>query len=157
MEISEGSSVLFKVTNRSRFRRSRGQALVEFALVMPVALFLLVGTVDFGRFVISHSEAAGLCQDAARYGRQTDPETGNMRSVQSIKERIWSALPTGVTSADIEDLNIVLSTNVAGLAATKVSIVYTTQCLMPFSNQFFEGGVMRIRGKGVFVRDVQLP
>lgn len=146
---------MFKVRNRMQFRKSRGQALIEFALVLPLALLLLVGTVDFGRFVISHSEAAGLCQDAARYGRQTDPDTGNLRSVQSIRERVWSALPTGVTSADIESLDIILSTNVAGLAATKVSIVYRTQCLMPLSNQFFEGGLMRIRGNGVFVRDMQ--
>ena len=146
---------MFKVTKSTRFRKCSGQALVELALVMPVALLLLVGTVDFARFVISHSEAAGLCQDAARYGRQTDPDTGNMRSAQAIRERVWSTLPTGVTSADIESLDIVLSTNIAGLAATKVSIVYTTQCLMPLSNQFFENGLMRIRGNGVFVRDVQ--
>jgi Flp pilus assembly protein TadG len=135
--------------------RFKGQTLVEFALVMPVALLLLVGAVDFGRFVTSHSEAAGLCQDAARYGRQTDPDTGNMRTVQSVKERVWSTLPSGVTSSDVESLDIALSTSVAGMAATKVSIVYKIQCLMPLSNQFFENGIMRIRGSGVFVRDSQ--
>ena len=133
---------------------SKGQAIVEFCLIMPVALWLLVGAVDFGRFVISHSEAASLCQDAARYGRQVDPETGNQRSVDSIKERIYSSMPSGVTSADIETLDIRMNTTIGGLKATSVSIVYTTPCLMPLSNQFFEGGEMRIRGKGVFVRDM---
>jgi Flp pilus assembly protein TadG len=135
-------------------RRSTGQAIVEFCLIFPVALWLLVGAVDFGRFVISHSEAAALCQDAARYGRQVDPETGNQRSEEAIQERIWSSMPSGVTSSDIETLDIQMNTTIGGLNATKISIVYNTPCLMPFSNRIFDDGVMKIRGKGVFVRDM---
>jgi Flp pilus assembly protein TadG len=130
-----------------------GQAIVEFALVLPVALWMLVGAVDFGRFVVAHSEAAGICQDAARYGRQVDPETGNQRTVESVKERVWSSLPSGVTSESITKLSVKINTHVQGMAATEVALEYTTPCLMPLSSAFFSGGMMKIRGKGVFVRD----
>lgn len=47
-----------------RFRRRRGQALVEFALVLPLLLALLVGIVDVS-FVYNHQL---LLTNAAREG-----------------------------------------------------------------------------------------
>jgi Flp pilus assembly protein TadG len=48
-------------------RRSRGQALVEFALALPVLIVLVAGVLELGRgyaFAIETSDAA---RDAARY------------------------------------------------------------------------------------------
>lgn len=47
-----------------RHQRSRGQSLVEFALVVPVLFFVLVGLVDFMRLIQTNSTVA----DAARQG-----------------------------------------------------------------------------------------
>lgn len=47
-----------------RQQRSRGQSLVEFALVVPVLFFVLVGLVDFMRLIQTNSTVA----DAARQG-----------------------------------------------------------------------------------------
>ena len=49
-------------------RHRKGQGLVEFALVMPIFLTLLMGIVEFGRLMIIYSGAATASREAARYG-----------------------------------------------------------------------------------------
>jgi TadE-like protein len=58
--------------------RSRGQALVEFVVVIPVFLFLLLGIVDFGRVVWATTSLASAAREAARFaivhgGSASDP------------------------------------------------------------------------------------
>jgi hypothetical protein len=50
----------------SRGRSSRGQSLVEFALVLPAFLFLLFGLIDIGRFVYLNSTLSQAAREAAR-------------------------------------------------------------------------------------------
>jgi hypothetical protein len=46
--------------------RSTGQGLVEFALVFPILLLLLVGIVDMGRFVYTANVLSQAAREAAR-------------------------------------------------------------------------------------------
>ena len=52
--------------SRSR-DRSRGQALVETALILPLFLVLLLGIVDMGRAVWATTSLASAAREAARY------------------------------------------------------------------------------------------
>jgi TadE-like protein len=53
--------------NRRRVApRSRGQALVEFALVIPIFLLVLFGVIDMGRFVFLNSAVSQAAREAAR-------------------------------------------------------------------------------------------
>ena len=45
---------------------SRGQALVEFALILPLLVFLLLGLFDFGRAVYAFSTVNNAARDGAR-------------------------------------------------------------------------------------------
>ena len=49
-------------------RHGRGQALVEFALVIPLFLLLLFGLVDLGRAVFVNNSLAEAARDGARHG-----------------------------------------------------------------------------------------
>ena len=51
-----------------RRRRDGGQALVEFALVIPVFLLLLFGVIDFGRYVYTANGLSQAAREAARTG-----------------------------------------------------------------------------------------
>jgi len=44
----------------------RGQSLVEFALILPIALFLLLGFFDLGRAVFYYSSLTNAVREAAR-------------------------------------------------------------------------------------------
>jgi len=51
----------------TRSDRSRGQAMVEFALVIPVFILLMVGIFDLGRVVWVNDTLATAAREAARF------------------------------------------------------------------------------------------
>jgi len=50
-----------------RSRRHRGQALAEFALVVPLFLILVLGIVDFARGIFVYSVLSNAAREGARY------------------------------------------------------------------------------------------
>ncbi|MGA8475622.1 MAG: TadE/TadG family type IV pilus assembly protein [Candidatus Cybelea sp.] len=54
-----------------RFLRSdKGTSLIEFAIVLPVLMFLLVGLIEFGRFGYDSILAANAARAGVQYGAQ---------------------------------------------------------------------------------------
>ena len=53
--------------SRSASRRSRGQALVEFAFVAPIFFLLLFGIIDFGRYVYYVQILNNAAREGTRY------------------------------------------------------------------------------------------
>ena len=51
---------------RSWREAERGQALVEFALILPVLLLILMGIFDFGRAVWAYNTLSNAARDGAR-------------------------------------------------------------------------------------------
>jgi hypothetical protein len=49
------------------FARDQGQALIEFALVIPVLLLLIVGLFDVGRAIVEENTLAFAAREATRY------------------------------------------------------------------------------------------
>lgn len=54
--------------SKKKVRGSRGQGMVEFALVFPFLLLLLFGIFEFGRIMFAYSAAIAASREAARYG-----------------------------------------------------------------------------------------
>ncbi len=48
-------------------RRDRGQGLVEIALVLPIFILIVLGTIDFGRAIYIYSVLANGAREGARY------------------------------------------------------------------------------------------
>ena len=48
-------------------REPRGQALVEFALVFPIALFVVFGIIVFGLYIFYQQQLTNVAREAARY------------------------------------------------------------------------------------------
>jgi Flp pilus assembly protein TadG len=46
----------------------KGQGLVEFAIVLPIFLILMLGIIEFGYFFFIYSTANQAAREAARYG-----------------------------------------------------------------------------------------
>ena len=47
-------------------RRTRGQAMVEFALALPLLILIVVGMLDFGRAIFSYNSLSNAARSAAR-------------------------------------------------------------------------------------------
>jgi Flp pilus assembly protein TadG len=52
--------------NRLRRNRSRGQGLVEFALIFPVLILILFGVFDFGRAIFAYNTLANASRAGVR-------------------------------------------------------------------------------------------
>ncbi|MGI6379396.1 MAG: TadE/TadG family type IV pilus assembly protein [Anaerolineae bacterium] len=73
-------------------RKERGQELVEFALILPLLLLLLVGIFEFGYVVFAQNTLSNAVREGARYGAVKPAET------EKITER-----GKGLTSGLVED------------------------------------------------------
>ena len=61
-------------------RPQRGQGLVEFMLVLPVLLLLLLGTIELGRMFLILAETTSASREASRYGASVGSDgTGGLR------------------------------------------------------------------------------
>jgi Flp pilus assembly protein TadG len=56
--------------------KSRAQAMVEFAIALPVLLLLLYGILETGRLVFMYSTVVNASRQAVRYGATTGPGNG---------------------------------------------------------------------------------
>jgi Flp pilus assembly protein TadG len=63
-------SSFFATRSRSRRGRAgrRGQSLVEFALVLPIFLLLIMGVIDVGRYAYMSSTLSNAAREGARTG-----------------------------------------------------------------------------------------
>jgi len=59
--------LLFRTTNRAAAsRHDRGVAAVEFAMIMPVLLLLVMGIIDLGRALATKQEVTHATREAVR-------------------------------------------------------------------------------------------
>jgi Flp pilus assembly protein TadG len=92
--------------------RSRGQALVEFALILPIFVLLLVGILDFGRAVF----AFNTLNNAAREGGRVaivDQTAAHITEHAAARTAFLDVPPSDVT-VDYRDPG---SSNTAGSCA----------------------------------------
>ena len=68
-----------------RRRVPRGQALVEFALVLPIVLLLMMGVFDFGRAVFAYNSLSNAAREGAR--------------VAIVDQTVNGGVPVGATEA----------------------------------------------------------
>jgi len=83
----------------SSLRDQRGQALAEFALVLPLILFFIAGVVEMGRAWNIKQAVTDAAREGARYTVVKDDAVPTLADVQSkIEERLALA---GVTTSTI--------------------------------------------------------
>ena len=54
--------------SRSIYQKHIGQSLLEFALALPVVLLLIMGIIEFGRLLITHTAISSASREGARFG-----------------------------------------------------------------------------------------
>lgn len=77
-------------------RASSGQTLVEFALVFPLILLIVVVFIDLGRIVYYHSALSNAVREGARYAivHQFTTNTQRQSEVKQVVMNYGVALPT---------------------------------------------------------------
>ena len=66
---------------KSKGKSEDGQAMVEFALVLPVFLLILCGIIDFGWLFYNQLSLNNACREGARYAVVNTAEDANTQAI----------------------------------------------------------------------------
>lgn len=117
-------------------RRDRGQSLVEFALIIPVIILLLMGLFDFGRLVFYFNSVSESARNGARVAivNQTSADICRVAAERAV----GLGLPTTCQGAGVDGVNVVCVGN-CGLVNSgrqRVTVRYTFRPLTPVVSSF---------------------
>lgn len=119
-----------------------GQSLVEIALVLPVVLLLMLGTIDLGRCFFDYIEIRNAAFEGARYGARNPSDTAGIESLVRAH-----GVPTG-TSVDIArsgDWSTIDGNGVITVTTRKTFRPFTTS----FLQEYFSIGAFTMRADAV--------
>jgi Flp pilus assembly protein TadG len=81
------------------FRSQSGAAMVEFAVVLPVLVFLVIGVIEIGRYMFFGIELAHMAEAGAQYGSLS---MANSQNTTAIVAAVNADAPnSGITSVSV--------------------------------------------------------
>jgi Flp pilus assembly protein TadG len=111
-------------TGRKCRKSARGQALAEFALVLPVLMLLIAGIVEFGRAWNIKQAVTDAAREGVRYAVVADPTVTEDTVRSRVKERLaLASIDTAAATVDISG---------AFHAAGEMTVSVSTQYRMAF-------------------------
>lgn len=115
-------------------RNERGQSLVEFAIILPILLVIIMGIIEFGMMMNSYLAISNASREGARIGIVGSSDI-------DIKNLIIATSP----SLDTEDLVVNISpsdgTRISGDTLT-VKVTYNYQLTVPIISIIFHNVVV---------------
>lgn len=95
-ETEHAMRAISKIT--ASWKNTRGQALVEFALILPLLLLLMFGIIEFGRAFFQKNITINAAREGARFAAvQT---TWNVAAIQTYAKNTIT-LPSAQSSANV--------------------------------------------------------
>jgi Flp pilus assembly protein TadG len=113
--------------------RERGAAAVEFALLLPLLVAMLMGMIDFGMAVNAQAIIANAAREGARAASFNVDSTATQNVVLSATSTLLGTAPTvAMTCSTMADLSTTIncSSAVAG-NVVKVSVTYRYNWISP--------------------------
>ena len=103
--------------------RQRGQGLVEFAMLLPVLMLILMSILDFGRAIYAYSVVANSAREGARFAI-----TGPVNP-----DDIITVVQNAAIGLDMAQLTV--SVTYPGEDLTRVEVNYTLLLITPLVSQ----------------------
>lgn len=86
----------FRLMNPLRIRSESGQSAVEFAIILPLVIVVVLALADFGRALFMYLEAEHAASDAARVAAvDTTPPAGTTLQNYLKQQLVYGELGTG--------------------------------------------------------------
>ena len=94
---------------RENLEKNRGQALVEFALVLPIFLLIVLGIMEFGNLLFQINVVTGAAREGVRVAAVTAPDgtavsaaVNNVLNAANIHDPVITvAGPTGANEVSV--------------------------------------------------------
>jgi Flp pilus assembly protein TadG len=130
-----------------RGRSSRGQGIVEFAIIAPLLILIVLGTIDFGRVLFSWIEVQNASREATAYAISNPTDTAGIavhaRQETSVQKQTGEGALVITTTCNRSDTKAVVPCNalvVTGLGSTvTVSVSEPFTFFTPIISQLFSG------------------
>ncbi len=121
----------------------KGQALVEFALIVPIMMLIFCAIVDFGWVFLNQLSATSLAREGARAGIIC---ANDVDFTQKVKNKIHS------TSTIIDDSRAVITVSLSNPSHpsngdVEVEIEYEVSMLTPMGILFFGANEYTVRAE----------
>ncbi len=123
-----------------RLRDERGASAVEFALVVPLLIMLVIGIAEFGRAF----QVQGTLSAAAREGVRTMALQNDPAAARTAVQNAAASLSPAVTGGQISITPAACPITGTGSTNVRLTITYP----MPFLTDFF-GSSVTMTGTGV--------
>jgi Flp pilus assembly protein TadG len=127
------------VGNRQRLRDGRGQSLVEFAVLIPIFLAIVMGMADFGLGLKTWIAMTNSAREAARYA-SVNCAAGTATAADVQQRAVDAATDLGLTTAEVSVDNC---TPGASAESVIVTIDHDYQMITPL------GGFLNLLGGGL--------
>ena len=117
-------------------RRSRGQSLVETAIVLPIVLLLVMGIIDFGLLFNNYIVISNASREGARKAALGGTDVEVVQTVQNM-----------TTSLKLSNMNINITPpddSRGHGTAVEVSVEYKSELLTPLIGKFFPDGAAEL-------------
>ena len=79
-------------------KQEKGQSLVEFALLIPIMLLLVIGTAEFGRAWMTRNILTGAAREAVR-AAAVETQANAYNSAQAIADNVLASASIPITFA----------------------------------------------------------
>lgn len=109
-------------------REAKGNTLVEFALLLPILILILMGIFDLGRAFYAHNVITNAAREGARYG-VAHPD-GSVQAVEDAAEGF-------IVGLDPDELTI--AATCSSSETVRVEITYDFYVVTPLMAQFLSG------------------
>jgi hypothetical protein len=115
--------------------RERGSNLIEFAIIAPVLMLILLAILDFGRAIYAYSVVANAAREGARYGIiHRDDEA-------AIRCRVEDT----AVALDRSQLTIVVTLPTEEQSTVEVEVTYLFKLITPLVAEAIGSGSVPLR------------
>ncbi|ANY20686.1 TadE-like protein [Tsuneonella dongtanensis] len=118
---------------RKLHRDERAATLVEFALIAPVLITMMIGVLQVGTWVQSYNAVRNVVNDTTRFA-MVEYQRGNKISDEAIEDRALEIAGSGKYNLDeslfVPDVTV-KATEVAGIRQRRLVVTYTAPEFMP--------------------------
>jgi Flp pilus assembly protein TadG len=115
---------------KNLFKDKKGQSVIEFALVLPILLLVLLGIFEFGRIIMAVNVVNQAAREGARVGAVTENATDTTSFYGTIRDRVQVFMD----AANLKGTSSVIITPPGADKAITVTINYD----FPFATKFFD-------------------
>ena len=110
-----------------RLRRGRrGTAFLEFALLFPVYVVILMGIIDAGWLYFQQSSLDGATRTACRGATTVDPGNGDV-NIQNVYDYVTNQVPIELDEMGVDSTNLSITATTDGAAPTRTLICTVQQ------------------------------